>query len=33
MANIQETIAKLLPEATFEEGDILMVNVPDPAVS
>ena len=29
MANIQETIAKLLPEATFEEGDILMVNVPD----
>ena len=29
MAQLQETIAKLMPEATFEEGDILMVNVPD----
>ncbi len=29
MANIQESIAKLFPEATFEEGDILMVNIPD----
>lgn len=29
MAQIQETIAKLMPEATFEEGDILQVCVPD----
>lgn len=29
MANIQEKIAKLLPEATFEEGEVLLVNVPD----
>ncbi len=29
MANMQEKIAKLFPEATFEEGDILLVNIPD----
>lgn len=29
MAQIQDTIAKLFPEATFEEGDILLVNIPD----
>ena len=29
MANIQEKIAKLFPEATFEESDILLVNIPD----
>ncbi len=29
MAEIQEKIAKLFPEATFEEGDILLVNIPD----
>lgn len=29
MANIQEKIAKLFPEATFEEGDILLINIPD----
>lgn len=29
MANIQEKIAKLFPEATFEEGEILQVNIPD----
>ncbi len=29
MANIQEKITKLLPDATFEEGDQLLVNVPD----
>ena len=29
MANIQEKIAKQFPEATFEEGEILLVNIPD----
>lgn len=29
MANIQEKIAKLFPEATFEDGEILLVNIPD----
>lgn len=29
MANIQEKITKLFPEATFEEGDVLLVNIPD----
>lgn len=29
MAALKETITKLFPEATFEDGDILMVNVPD----
>lgn len=29
MANIQETIAKLVPEAVFEQNDILEVSVPD----
>ncbi len=29
MANIQEKIAKLFPEATFEEGECLLVNIPD----
>ncbi len=29
MANIQEKISKLFPEATFEEGDILQVTIPD----
>lgn len=29
MANLQEKISKLFPEATFEEGEILLVNIPD----
>lgn len=29
MANIQEKITKLFPEATFEEGEVLLVNIPD----
>ncbi len=29
MANIQEKITKLFPEATFEEGEWLLVNIPD----
>ena len=29
MANIQDKIAKLFPEATFEDGEILLVNIPD----
>ena len=29
MALIQEKIAAQFPEATFEEGDILLVNIPD----
>ena len=29
MANIQEKITKLFPEATFEEGEILLVNIPN----
>lgn len=29
MANVQEKIAKLFPEATFEEGEWLLVNIPD----
>lgn len=29
MAQIQDTIAKLFPEATFEQGDTLLVNIPD----
>lgn len=29
MADIQEKITKLFPEATFEEGDCLLVNIPD----
>lgn len=29
MANIQEKIAKQFPEATFEDGEILLVNIPD----
>lgn len=29
MANIQEKIAKLFPEATFEQGDTLLINIPD----
>ncbi|MBQ7852120.1 MAG: NADH-quinone oxidoreductase subunit D [Muribaculaceae bacterium] len=29
MANIQEKIAMQFPEATFEEGEILLVNIPD----
>lgn len=29
MANIKETIAKICPEATFEDADVLLVNVPD----
>lgn len=29
MADIQEKIAKLFPEATFEQGDTLLVNIPD----
>lgn len=29
MANIQETIANQYPEATFTEGEILLVNIPD----
>ncbi len=29
MANIQEKIAKLFPEAVFEDGDMLLVGIPD----
>lgn len=29
MATIQETIAKLFPEAAFEDSDTLLVNIPD----
>ena len=29
MANIQDKIAKQFPEATFEDGEILLVNIPD----
>lgn len=29
MANIQDKIAKLFPSATFEEGDMLQINIPD----
>lgn len=29
MANIQEKISKLFPAATFEEGEILQINIPD----
>ncbi len=29
MADMQEKIAKLFPEATFEAGDTLLVNIPD----
>ncbi len=29
MANIQEKITTLFPEATFEEGDVLLVNISD----
>lgn len=29
MANIQEKIAKLFPQASFEEGDMLLINIPD----
>lgn len=29
MADMQEKIARLFPEATFETGDILLVNIPD----
>ncbi len=29
MANVQEKITKLFPEATFTEGEWLMVNIPD----
>jgi NADH-quinone oxidoreductase subunit C/D len=29
MANTQEKIAKLFPQATFEEGDTLLINIPD----
>ena len=29
MANIQEKIARQFPEATFEDGEILLVNIPD----
>ncbi len=29
MANVQEKIARLFPEATFEEGEWLLVNIPD----
>lgn len=29
MANIQNKIAKLFPEATFEEGEFLLINIPD----
>ena len=30
MANIQEKIAKLFPEASFEEADTLTITIPDP---
>ncbi len=29
MAQLQDTISRLFPEATFEEGNILLVNIPD----
>lgn len=29
MANIQDKIAKIFPEATFEDGEILLINIPD----
>ncbi|MCC8070805.1 MAG: NADH-quinone oxidoreductase subunit D [Bacteroidales bacterium] len=29
MADLQEKISQAFPEATFEQGDILMVNIPD----
>ena len=29
MANIQDKIAKLFPEATFEDGEFLLINIPD----
>lgn len=29
MANIQEKISKLFPAATFDEGEILQINIPD----
>ena len=29
MAELQEKIATKFPEATFTEGDVLMVNIPD----
>lgn len=29
MANIQDKIAKHFPQATFEEGEILLINIPD----
>ena len=29
MANIQDKITKQFPEATFEDGEILLVNIPD----
>ena len=29
MANLQETISAKFPEATFGEGEILPVNIPD----
>ena len=29
MANIQDKIANLFPEATFEEGEFLLINIPD----
>lgn len=29
MANLQEKISRLFPDATFEEGEILLVNIPD----
>ena len=29
MANIQDKIAKQFPDATFEDGEILLVNIPD----
>lgn len=29
MANIQDKIAMLFPEATFEEGEFLLINIPD----
>lgn len=29
MAELKEKIAKLFPDATFEDGDILLVNIAD----
>ena len=29
MAELKDTIAKYFPEATVEEGDILLMNIPD----